>query len=579
MRMSKEYATARQWLKRFGLPFFGVIGVVVNTTQFIQLLRGNWGSATWTLAALSYVSVIVILIHLAFATESSRIYVDRDHPHRVKRYPKFFKAARYGIGCFILLTAVATGLLYRQHQARKGRVVVLVTNFGGDDPSKYRVTEELLFQLHQSLDKYPDTVIVSADTAITEQQGSERARALGSDYHASLVLWGYYGVTSTDILLTVHVENLTHPANITIPNSQAYAAKATVTELNSFQFQERFSQEMSAFALLMSGLVRFEAKNYSEAIVRLSGAINIGKWPESLLTNSILFYYRGAAYALSDDYPAATIDLSQAIKINPQYAEAYNLRGMCSTKLHKLQEAITDYSQAIKINPNASGFYSNRGLNYLFTEDYQSAKSDYSEALRIHPEAGNYYGRGLAYYGLQDYQNAISDLSWALRTADQVLQYNDAYYRRAFSYVALGEEQKAIQDFTRAIQNDPQDGRNFSGRALVYNQQKQYEKALADYSHAIQLNPRDCLAYMGRSTVYASLMNHTAEIADLRQAIATCDSPEVSKHSQELIQMAEDMIKVIEKLKKAEEDLNQFKKDLRRQGYTEDQIRQATQSP
>ena len=45
-------------------------------------------------------------------------------------------------------------------------------------------------------------------------------------------------------------------------------------------------------------------------------------------------------------------DFSKAIKLNPNYALAYNNRGIAKDNLGLYEEAIKDYDKAIKLNPN-----------------------------------------------------------------------------------------------------------------------------------------------------------------------------------------------------------------------------------
>jgi len=60
----------------------------------------------------------------------------------------------------------------------------------------------------------------------------------------------------------------------------------------------------------------------------------------------------------------AVEDLTNAIKFNPYYSEAYFRRGGVYFLKSKLKAAITDYNNAIFINPSNGGYYNNRGLAY-----------------------------------------------------------------------------------------------------------------------------------------------------------------------------------------------------------------------
>ena len=55
-------------------------------------------------------------------------------------------------------------------------------------------------------------------------------------------------------------------------------------------------------------------------------------------------------------------DYNQAIKLDPNYAYAYNNRGNARYNLGDKQGAIDDYTQAIKLDPNYAKAYYNRGI-------------------------------------------------------------------------------------------------------------------------------------------------------------------------------------------------------------------------
>jgi len=64
------------------------------------------------------------------------------------------------------------------------------------------------------------------------------------------------------------------------------------------------------------------------------------------------FFIKATDKYYNKDLKGAIADLSQAIKINPNYAEAYSNRGNVRDDLGDKQGAVADFNQAIKINPN-----------------------------------------------------------------------------------------------------------------------------------------------------------------------------------------------------------------------------------
>jgi hypothetical protein len=61
----------------------------------------------------------------------------------------------------------------------------------------------------------------------------------------------------------------------------------------------------------------------------------------------------------------ALIQYDKAIQINPNYAEAYNNKGVILFECHQYQEALKQYDKAIELNQDYSSAYQNKGIYYL----------------------------------------------------------------------------------------------------------------------------------------------------------------------------------------------------------------------
>jgi tetratricopeptide (TPR) repeat protein len=90
--------------------------------------------------------------------------------------------------------------------------------------------------------------------------------------------------------------------------------------------------------------------------------------------------------------------LNNAIRLQPDYADAYYSRGFAYNDLGQYQSAIKDYNKAIRLKPNDAIAYSNRGKAYAKLGHKQLAIKDFNEAIRLQPDYVNAYNnRGFAY--------------------------------------------------------------------------------------------------------------------------------------------------------------------------------------
>ena len=86
------------------------------------------------------------------------------------------------------------------------------------------------------------------------------------------------------------------------------------------------------------------------------------------------------------DFSTALDFINKAIKINPNFAEAYNEQGNALNELKKLEEAIKSYNNAININPKYADAYYNKGLVFHELKKLESAVQNYDKAIKINPK-------------------------------------------------------------------------------------------------------------------------------------------------------------------------------------------------
>jgi tetratricopeptide (TPR) repeat protein len=177
------------------------------------------------------------------------------------------------------------------------------------------------------------------------------------------------------------------------------------------------------------------------------------------------------AHALWDgekytDPKKAIVYLNNAIKLQPDYIEAYNNRGNAYKDLNQHQRAIEDFNEAIRLQPDFAMAYNNRGGAHVHLGQNQRAIEDCNEAIHLKPDyADAYNNRGLAYRNLGQNQRAIEDYNKAIRLKpDHAMAYNN----RGVAYVHLGQYQRAIEDFNEAIRLQSDYAEAYNNRGVAY---------------------------------------------------------------------------------------------------------------
>ncbi|MGI8641842.1 MAG: tetratricopeptide repeat protein [Pyrinomonadaceae bacterium] len=83
--------------------------------------------------------------------------------------------------------------------------------------------------------------------------------------------------------------------------------------------------------------------------------------------------------------------LNEAIRLDPNKANAFRVRGFGFSQNKQFEQALADYGKAIEIEPRNPSSYYLRNKIYLEKEMFEKALADISEAIRFKPDDENYY--------------------------------------------------------------------------------------------------------------------------------------------------------------------------------------------
>ncbi|MBE9036861.1 serine protease [aff. Roholtiella sp. LEGE 12411] len=256
--------------------------------------------------------------------------------------------------------------------------------------------------------------------------------------------------------------------------------------------------------------------------LRLSSqaGVNVGVSPPSIPVATAPkpddFYIQGGDKYDKGDFKGAIADYTKAIRLNPNYLNAYNNRGLARYSLGDNEGALSDFNQVLKINPKDADAYNNRGLARSVLGDRKGALADYNQALKINPNYTlAYNNRGIVRNNLEDEKGALADFNQALKINPN---YAEAYAGRAISRYKLGDKQGAIADYTQALQIDPNLAPPYAGRGIARFELGDNKGAITDFNQALRLNPNFAPAYTGRGITRYTLGDKEGAIADLQKA-------------------------------------------------------------
>jgi|SRR5678816_575304 tetratricopeptide (TPR) repeat protein len=128
---------------------------------------------------------------------------------------------------------------------------------------------------------------------------------------------------------------------------------------------------------------------------------------------------------------------------DPKTAEEFLQRGSEAFDAGNCKEAITAYTQALTLNPDYAEAYNNRAYTYMRMQNYGPALKDLDQALRIRPDylhALMNRGDIRNYYYEQDRMKAIEDYDHILRLGGQTKEPSVCGHRAVAIYSLPGHE-------------------------------------------------------------------------------------------------------------------------------------------
>jgi len=202
-----------------------------------------------------------------------------------------------------------------------------------------------------------------------------------------------------------------------------------------------------------------EAAKAQKAAARSASPAN-----EEVLTAQQMFE-RGEA---AEDEEEKLRLYSEAIRLDPTFAQAYYSRGLAREKTDP-EAALADYDEAVRINPDDENALAMRGALRDKLRDFNGAIEDLDEAIRLRPGFGwAIMQRAIARDhnddldgALEDYDEAFRLLAFAPSMGTYVLLF------RARARQRNGDLQGALEDFNEVIRRKPNNGDYYFERAVV----------------------------------------------------------------------------------------------------------------
>jgi len=233
------------------------------------------------------------------------------------------------------------------------------------------------------------------------------------------------------------------------------------------------------------------------------------------------WFEKGNILANSGNFRDAFEALSNAIKSDPLYAQAYALRGYVNSVINNSKKALADYSKAISLKPDYDGVYYFRGRLYLQLS-YDQAKEEFvAKVMKMDSKTRNETSEKM----LNNFKYSVDNPNFqqGMRDLDKAIELNpnnvDVFVARGAAYCSIGEYKKGLNDYDRAIKIDPQNVEIYLARGEAYSSIGNNKQAINDYDKALEIDPKDARIYSFRGYHFAKNGSFEKGVDNIEKAI------------------------------------------------------------
>ncbi len=236
---------------------------------------------------------------------------------------------------------------------------------------------------------------------------------------------------------------------------------------------------------------------------------------------------RGLTKEASSDVIGACNDWAKAFSLGDKEVKEW-LSQSCFSKYRRAaieqldknnyQMAIKEFTKILSIWPKTDSILEERASTRLKLNDYKGAINDYTEAIEIKPSEHNYYiSRANTKLKLKDYKGAMNDYTEAIEIKPSEHNY---YISRAYTKLKLKDYDGAEEDYTKGIKIKPSKVTYYLLRGDLRIQVKSYDKALLDYNKVLELEQDNVIAYRERGLIKLNLKDENGYCKDIKKALS-----------------------------------------------------------
>ncbi len=236
---------------------------------------------------------------------------------------------------------------------------------------------------------------------------------------------------------------------------------------------------LEAWELNNKGVSFYHINAFSQAIESLDKALRMNPQFKEAWTN------KGNVHLKNRHYSEALNCCLKAIEIDSECEFAWNNAGICLASLGHREKALGCYNQALKINNSYESAWVNKGNCFFSMSEYSEAIKCYKAALEIDLNCVEaWYGKGNCLKEMKKYSEALTCYDATVKI-DPLHDY--AWYNMGCIFYEIGDFSNAISCNNRAITIRPNKAIAWHAKALAEDESELFDDAIYSYKQFIEV--------------------------------------------------------------------------------------------
>ena len=276
-----------------------------------------------------------------------------------------------------------------------------------------------------------------------------------------------------------------------------------------------------AFANITQGLEAYQAYRSTSNTAQLERArqmaLNAQKYEPGYNGSSKLLIAVGLEYAYIGNINQTMTTFDEVTRLNPQYVNAWNYKGIALCILGKYNESIQAFDKAIELNPQFISAWYNKGYSLAEQGKYDEAIQAYDKAIELNPQYAD------AWFGKGNVLNAQGKYNESIQAFDKAIELNPqnagAWSNKGNALFSQGKYNESIQANDKAIEINPRYTLAWYNKGVILCSQCKYNESIQAYDKAIELNPQDADAWSGKGNSLYNQSKYNESIQAYDKAI------------------------------------------------------------